>query len=226
MSKGEETRQRIVAQAAAMFNQHGFDGSSLSELMKATGLEKGGIYRHFSSKEELAAEAFDYAWKAAWDARMRDLDSIANSVDKLKQLIANFVSRRSSVPGGCPLLNTAIDADDGNPVLRESALKALGVWRAHLVSIITAGKKSKEIKPSVDPAALATLIISSLEGALVVSRLERDPRDLQAAQAHLEHYMETDVRQQKRQDRPAQGAYRQISEPQINPEEMRTNLYE
>jgi len=203
MSKGEETRQRIVAQAAAMFNQHGFDGSSLSELMKATGLEKGGIYRHFSSKEELAAEAFDYAWKAAWDARMGDLDSIANSVDKLKQLVANFVSRRSSVPGGCPLLNTAIDADDGNPILRKSALKALGVWRAHLVSIITAGKNRKEIKPGVDPAALATLIISSLEGALVLSRLERDPRALQAAQEHLEHYMETEVRQQKRYDRPA-----------------------
>ena len=202
MSKGEETRQRIVAQAAAMFNQHGFDGSSLSELMKATGLEKGGIYRHFSSKEELAAEAFDYAWKAAWDARMRDLASIANSVDKLKQIIANFVSRRSSVPGGCPLLNTAIDADDGNPVLRASALKALGVWRAHLVSIITAGKKRKEIS-LVHPVALATLIISSLEGALMVSRLERDPRALQAAQAHLEHYIETDVGQQKLHDRPA-----------------------
>jgi TetR/AcrR family transcriptional repressor of nem operon len=203
MSKGEETRQRIVAQAAAIFNQHGFDGSSLSELMKATGLEKGGIYRHFSSKEELAAEAFDYAWKAAWDARMRDLGSIANSVDKLKQLIANFVSRRSSVPGGCPLLNTAIDADDGNPILRESALKALGVWRAHLVSIITAGKKSKEIRPGVDPATLATMIISSLEGALMVSRLERDPGALQSAERHLEHYMETDVRHQNRHDRPS-----------------------
>jgi TetR/AcrR family transcriptional repressor of nem operon len=203
MSKGEETRQRIVTQAAAMFNQHGFDGSSLSELMKATGLEKGGIYRHFSSKEELAAEAFDYAWKAAWDARMRDLDSIGNSVDKLKQLIANFVSRRSSVPGGCPLLNTAIDADDGNPILRESALKALGVWRAHLVSIITTGKKSKEIRLGVDPATLATLIITSLEGALVVSRLERDPRALQAAQEHLERYMESEVRRQKLHDRPA-----------------------
>ncbi|MFZ0292207.1 MAG: TetR family transcriptional regulator C-terminal domain-containing protein [Candidatus Sulfotelmatobacter sp.] len=91
------------------------------------------------------------------------------------------------------LLNTAIDADDGNPILRASALKALGVWRAHLVSIITAGKKNKEIKPGVDPAALATLIITSLEGALVVSRLERDPRALQAAQEHLEQYMETDV---------------------------------
>ena len=134
---------------------------------------------------------------------MRDLGSIANRVDKLKQLIANFVSRRSSVPGGCPLLNTAIDAYDGNPILRASALKALGVWRAHLVSIVTAGKKRKEIRPGVDPAAFATMIISSLEGALMVSRLERDPRALQAAQAHLEHYIETDVRLQKRYDRAA-----------------------
>src|ERR1700687_6041805 len=111
MRKGEQTRQEIIRKAAPIFNQKGYDGAALSDLMKATGLEKGGIYRHFSSKEELAAEAFDYAWKAAWDARMRDLGSIANSVDKLKQIIANFVSRRSSVPGGCPLLNTAIDAD-------------------------------------------------------------------------------------------------------------------
>src|ERR1700757_3782794 len=143
-TKGEQTRQRIIAAAASLFNRHGYQGGSLQDLMKATGLEKGGIYRHFSSKEELAAEAFDYAWRTAWETRMRDLDSIANSVDKLKQLIANFVSRRSSVPGGCPLLNTAVDADDGNPILRASALKALGLWRAHLVSIITAGKKTRK----------------------------------------------------------------------------------
>jgi len=73
MSKGQRTRERIVAEAASLFNQRGFDGSSMSELMEATGLEKGGIYRHFSSKEELAAEAFDYAWKEALDIRMHDL---------------------------------------------------------------------------------------------------------------------------------------------------------
>ena len=55
--KKEQTRQRIVAEAAPVFNQRGYAGSSLADLMKATGLEKGGIYRHFSSKEELAGEA-------------------------------------------------------------------------------------------------------------------------------------------------------------------------
>jgi TetR/AcrR family transcriptional repressor of nem operon len=194
MSKGDETRQRIVAEAATLFNQRGFEGSSMSELMKATGLEKGGIYRHFSSKEELAAEAFEYAWKAALDARMHDLDEIPNSVDKLKQFVANFVQRRSAVPGGCPLLNTAIEADDGNPVLRECALNGLRVLRDHLSSIIATGIKRKEIRRGVDAKKVATLVISSLEGALMISRLERDREALAAARSHLECYLETEVR--------------------------------
>ena len=194
MSKGDETRERILSEAAALFNQHGFEGGSLSELMKATGLEKGGIYRHFSSKEELAAEAFDYAWKVAIETRMRDLESIPNSVDKLKHYIANFVVRRSSVPGGCPLLNTAIDTDDGNPVLRERALKALRDWRDRLAAIISAGIKRKEIRRDTDAPKLATLIISSLEGALMMSRLERNPGALQAIQNYLEKYLEAEVR--------------------------------
>jgi len=124
MSKGKETRQRIVAEAAALFNQRGFQGASLAALMQATGLEKGGIYRHFESKEALAAEAFDFAWRAAADDRTLELDAIPHSVDKLKQFVANFVERRSPIPGGCPLLNSAVDSDDGNSVLRERAAGA------------------------------------------------------------------------------------------------------
>jgi TetR/AcrR family transcriptional regulator, transcriptional repressor for nem operon len=194
MSKGKETRQRIVAEAAGLFNQRGFEGSSMAELMEATGLEKGGIYRHFSSKEAVAAEAFDYAWREATDARMHDLDSISNSVDKLKRFIANFIERRLSVPGGCPLLNTAIDTDDGNRVLRERARKALRGWRGRLSSIVGEGIKAGEIRSGVDPKKLTVLIISSLEGALMISRLERNNEALLAVQSHLERHLETEVR--------------------------------
>ena len=194
MPKGQKTRARIIAEAASLFNQRGFEGGSLSELMEATGLEKGGIYRHFSSKEELAAEAFDYAWKVVLDTRMHDLDRIPNSVDKLKQFIANFIDRRPSVPGGCPLLNTAIDADDGNPVLRERARKGLHEWRDRLSSIVDSGIKRREIRRGVNAKEAATLIISSLEGALVIGRLERNRAALVAAQSHLERYLETEVR--------------------------------
>jgi TetR/AcrR family transcriptional repressor of nem operon len=114
MTKGEQTRRNIVAAAAPIFNQHGYEGSSLADLMSATGLKKGGIYRHFSSKEELAAEAFDFTWESAWKARMLHVDKETTGVVRLKQLIANFIDYRSPIAGGCPILNTAVDADDGN----------------------------------------------------------------------------------------------------------------
>jgi TetR/AcrR family transcriptional repressor of nem operon len=194
MRKGEQTRQDIIRKAAPIFNQQGYAGSALSDLMRATGLEKGGIYRHFDSKEQLAAEAFDYAWQETLDARIHDLDIIPNSVDRLKQLVANFAGRRGIIPGGCPLLNTAVDTDDGNSVLRERARKALRGWRAYLISMIRAGIKAREIRPRVDASKLATLIISSLEGAFMVFRLERTEEALRAVQAHLETYLETQVR--------------------------------
>ena len=193
MRKGEQTRQEIIRKAAPLFNQRGYDGAALSDLMKATGLEKGGIYRHFSSKEALAAEAFDYAWRETLNARIHDLDIISNTVDRLKQLVANCVERRGIIPGGCPLLNAAIDTDDGNPVLRERARKALKGWRRYIVSVIRGGIKTREIRPRVNPKKLATLIISSLEGAIMVYRLERNEQALHD-QAHLDSYLETEVR--------------------------------
>ena len=150
MRKGEQTRQDIIRKAAPIFNQKGYDGAALSDLMKATGLEKGGIYRHFASKEELAAEAFDYAWGQTFEARIHDLDDIPNSIDRLKQLVANFVERRGIISGGCPLLNTAIDNDDGNSVLRERARKALSGWRSYIISIVRDGIKAGEIRAKTD----------------------------------------------------------------------------
>jgi TetR/AcrR family transcriptional repressor of nem operon len=192
--KGEQTRQEIIRKAAPIFNQRGYDGAALSDLMRATGLKKGGIYRHFSSKEALAAEAFDYAWRETLDARIHDLNSVPNTVDRLKQLVANFVERRGVIPGGCPLLNTAIDTDDGNAVLRARARKALRGWRSHVISIISAGIKAREIQPRIDAKKLATLIISSLEGAIMVYRLERNEEALRVVQGHLNSYLETEVR--------------------------------
>jgi TetR/AcrR family transcriptional regulator, transcriptional repressor for nem operon len=194
MRKGEQTRQEIIRKAAPIFNQRGYDGAALSDLMKATGLEKGGIYRHFSSKEALAAEAFDYAWRETLNARIHNLDTVSNTVDRLKQLVANFVERRGIIAGGCPLLNTAIDTDDGNPVLRERARKAFEGWRSYIVSVIRGGIKRREIRPRVNPKKLATLIISSLEGAIMVCRLERNEQALHGVQAHLDEYLETEVR--------------------------------
>jgi TetR/AcrR family transcriptional repressor of nem operon len=198
MRKGERTRQAIIRKAAPIFNQRGYDGAALSDLMRATGLEKGGIYRHFESKEELAGDAFDHAWKIAMDTRLQGTEEIPNTVDRLKQIVRNFRDRRTGlVPGGCPLLNTAVDCDDGNLKLRAKARQALGSWLDCMKSIAHEGKRRGEVRSEVDPAKLATLIVSMLEGSLMVSRLQKkeEPRDL--AVRNLEEYLETKVRARK-----------------------------
>ena len=194
MKKGERTRERIIRQAAPLFNRRGYEGSSINEIMAATALEKGGIYRHFRSKQELAAEAFDYAWAEAVKTRRHDIDTVANSVDKLKRYVANFVERRGSVPGGCPLLNTAMDSDDGNAVLRTRARRALENWQNFLSSIVAQGIKKGEIRRQVSKTKLANLMIATLEGAVMIGRLEESLEALRDAQTHLNNYLETKVR--------------------------------
>jgi len=195
MRKGEQTRQEIIRKAAPIFNQRGYEGAALSDLMKATGLEKGGIYRHFDSKQQLAAESFDYAWNLALDTRFEGTNEIANTVDRLKQVVRNFRDRRSGlVPGGCPLLNTAIDSDDGNPQLREKARRALRGWLGRLRSIVEEGQRSGAISRDIDSSELATLIVSTLEGSLMMSHLTRGEQPRDWACRHLEEYLETKVR--------------------------------
>jgi len=195
MTKGEDTRREIVEKAAPLFNQKGFEGTSMSDLMRATGLEKGGIYRHFSSKEELASEAFDYAWQKAVERRLEGVDEAADAVERLKKMIDNFVDIRTGlVPGGCPLMNTAVEADDGNPVLRARARGALSGWMARLTRAAADGIANGEIDSRVDPKALGQLIISTLEGALLISRLENDRAPLDQVRHHLRGYLESNVR--------------------------------
>jgi TetR/AcrR family transcriptional regulator, transcriptional repressor for nem operon len=195
MRKGEKTRQEIIRQAAPIFNRRGYDGAALSDLMRATGLEKGGIYRHFDSKQQLAAEAFDYAWNIAVDTRMQGTGEIPNAVDRLQQILRNFRDRRDGlVPGGCPLLNTAIDSDDGNPRLRAKARHALDSWLHRLQTIVEEGQRRGEVRRDVDSGKLAALIVSTLEGSLMLGRLQKSGAPLDIACKHLEDYLESVVR--------------------------------
>jgi TetR/AcrR family transcriptional repressor of nem operon len=185
MKKGESTRQQIVRQAAPLFNQRGFAGASMQNVMDATGLEKGGLYRHFASKQELAAEAFRYTLDQAMHARTHHLAEIPNSVDRLRHMAKAFAETPSPVPGGCPLMNTAADADDTNPQLHALAREGVRAWKQRIVAIVESGIADGEILPATDPARLANLIVSTLEGALMITRLERTREALQDAQSAL-----------------------------------------
>ena len=190
MSKGDETRRRIIAQAAPLFNQRGLAGCSMQDVMDATGLEKGGLYRHFSGKEELAAECLKYSLKVALEARAGAADHVPNAIDKLRYLVDRFVSAPSPLKGGCPLMNAAVDADDGNLQLRKLAQQAMRRWKSRLLKILKQGMERGEIVCGADPICVTNTIIALLEGSLLISRIEGSSRALQDARGHLEMLIE------------------------------------
>jgi len=190
MKKGESTRQRILEQAAPLFNQRGFEGCSMQDVLEATGLEKGGVYRHFASKEELAAEVFRYAWARAAKARREGVDEVEGAVEKLRYLVRRFADTTGPIAGGCPLMNTAIDTDDGNPVLRELAHAGIKDWKKLLGAIVEKGIKAGEIRRGVEPRRIANSMIAALEGALMISRLEGNRTAVRDAAATLESMLD------------------------------------
>mgnify|MGYP001271787947 CR=1 FL=1 len=190
MRKGELTRQRIVAAAAPIFNERGFAGCSMQDVLEATGLKKGGLYRHFASKEELAAEAFAFALNQVVKIRTGDLGHIPGSVEKLRYIVERFVETPSPLRGGCPLMNTAIDSDDGNSVLRELATKSIRDWKSRLEKIVADGMRADEIRRGTQPRKVANTVIATLEGALMISRLEGSKQALKDARATLEDFLD------------------------------------
>jgi len=172
MTKGELTRQTIIAKAAPLFNQLGYAGCSIQDVMRVTGLEKGGLYRHFASKEELATEVFQYSARRVLGARLEGLEKIDGSTKKLRFFIDRFVEIQSTIPGGCPVMNTAIEADDGNPALRKLVQQAVRQWKESIAAIVRTGIEKGEIRAETEPRRVANVIISALEGALMISRLE------------------------------------------------------
>jgi TetR/AcrR family transcriptional regulator, transcriptional repressor for nem operon len=194
MTKGQLTRQKIIEQAAPLFNRSGYSGCSMQDIMTATGLEKGGLYRHFASKEELAAEAFRYSVDLVNKARREGLEKVEGAVEKLRFMIRRFVEIHSLIPGGCPVMNTAIEADDGNPALRQLAQEAVQEWKSKITGIVKAGVEQGSIRGGTEPRRVANVIVAALEGALMISRLEGHRTAIHDAQSMLEtmlHDLET-----------------------------------
>lgn len=192
-SKGERTRQRIVELAAPIFNQKGYVGASFRDLIDATGLEKGGIYNHFGSKEQLALEAYDHAMAIVTNGIARSQDGATDAVDRFTRMIKAFATsaRRPAIDGGCPIMNTAIEADDTHPELRDRARASMTSWHRLIGRIVKDGKAAGELRDDIDPYALASMLTGSLEGALMLARLYSEPKHMDRVVDHLITYVES-----------------------------------
>jgi TetR/AcrR family transcriptional regulator, transcriptional repressor for nem operon len=185
LRKGEQTRQTIIELAAPIFNRRGFTACSLAEIMEATGLEKGGVYRHFANKEELAEEVFRYSARRALEARGIGGAEEGDALMRLRKMITRFIDVPSPIPGGCPLLNTAIDSDDGNPALRKLAARAFAAWKRRICRVVEQGIEEGVIQHATNAESVATVFIATLEGAVALTRVECSRDALKHAQIFL-----------------------------------------
>ena len=197
-SKGDRTRERIVTSAAPVFNRLGFAGASVANLMEAAGLEKGGIYRHFESKEAIALASFDHATRLQGE-RFRDYMAAAPR-GAAAQLVAlaeamASVAEDPMVAGGCPLLNTAVECDDAEGEfyreLRTRARRAMTRLLGAVQRIVAEGVVSRELARSTDLEAEASAFVATMEGAIMLSKLYDDPIHLRHAIARVRERAES-----------------------------------
>ena len=188
MTKAEKTKEHIVEKTALLFNEKGFAGTSFNDIMQATGLSKGCIYGHFTNKDDIALEVFDYNIQRLSNYLDVKTNESQHSIERLlayPKVIRNFLT----IPiweGGCPILNTSTEADDTHPKLKEKASLALSSWQDKIASQITRGIERKEIKTDTDAKEIAIVIIYMIESAVMQTKVSGKTTELNIAMNFLE----------------------------------------
>jgi TetR/AcrR family transcriptional regulator, transcriptional repressor for nem operon len=180
MSKAERTRQFIIGMAAPIFNKKGVAGTSISDIMEATKLAKGGIYGNFATKEEISMEAFDYMMEAVV-ARMQELTAPKkSSKDKLFAILEFYRTypHKPVISGGCPILNFGAEADDTNPVLRKKVKGAIHYFQESVEKLVHRGINYGEFSRQWDARVFAIKMFSMIEGGILISRIHGDNRQM------------------------------------------------
>lgn len=171
-SKAQRTAQHILEKAAPVFNRRGYAGTSLSDITQATGLTKGGIYGNFRNKDDLALQAFEHNLGCVRQLVQREVRQETGSLRKLLAYPRAYRMAFSDLAGmgGCPIANTAVDADDTHQGLHHRVLEVIASWREALMLLVRRGQEQGEIKPQADPAQVAETIISLVEGGSIMAK--------------------------------------------------------
>ena len=192
---GEATRKRIVAQAAGLLNCQGYLRAPVSEIMRVTGLQKGGIYNHFESRDALALEAFNYAFGRMRDRLLSAVSRKKSPSDKLRALIGVMrdATKLDEFKGGCPIMNLAIESDYADPRLRAAAREAMGQLVGLFERIIREGMELGEFAKG-DAHARASHMVAAVEGGLMLSNLYKDESYVRNIASRLEQEVSEGLR--------------------------------
>ena len=190
-TKGAATRFRILEEVAPLFNERGYRATALADVMAATGLTKGGLYNHFGSKEDLVLAAYERNAGVQSDLIAARVRAAEGAVDKLVAVVEAFraFAHDPPFPGGCPTLNTAVEAAGVDPRLHERAATQMQSLLDLVARLARRGVEEGQLRTDLDVDALASLFASSLEGGLLLHQLFGDVTHVDRVADHLERHV-------------------------------------
>jgi len=166
----------------------------MNDIMKATGLAKGGLYGNFKSKDEIAAMAFQYSYNLLIEDLSKKVLPKKTAPEKLLTILQYYKNYtiHPTIEGGCPLLNTAIDADDAYPFLKKKAREALHEMLDVLRRIFEKGIREKAFRPDLNVKKEAELIFAQIEGGIMMAKVLDDVSVLNRLLDNLKQRIETE----------------------------------
>lgn len=179
-TKAERTTAYIIEIVAPLFNKQGYIGTSMSDLTEATGLTKGAIYGNFENKEALALSAYEYNSKLLLAKIDSVLGTEGNALEKVFALTDFYKSYDTFTQdmGGCPVLNTGVDAQGNNRLLAAANREVIKEIEGKIALILENGVNNKELKLPVTPLQFAKQLFTIIQGAVAMSTMTLDRKYL------------------------------------------------
>jgi AcrR family transcriptional regulator len=178
-SKGELTRQTIVDQSLQLFSVKGYYNTSITDVLMATGLTKGGLYGHFSSKEEIWYAVYDQAvdiWRSLVFKRVRQRE---DPLERLNAFIRNDMESYLGgevFDGGCFFLTMLVELSGQSASMSKHILRGFVRLSRLLRLWLEEAREKNMISPDLNLREIANFIVITLNGAaaLYISSRDRD----------------------------------------------------
>lgn len=181
-ARGAATRARIVAAAASLVYERGIAGTSLDDVMAATGTSKSQLYHYFADKDALICEVIKAQLGRIFAAQEAGLHEVS-SWDGLQRWCDHWVTatRATDGAGGCPLGSLVGELADQSEPARRMLAQCFAEWQSYLSEGFQAMRDNGELAARADPAELALTVMSALQGGLLMAQATRSARPLELA---------------------------------------------
>ena len=180
--RGAATRARIVAAAADLVYQHGAAGTSLDDVMAASGTSKSQLYHYFANKRALVEEVARQQTQRIMQSQRPELDAL-DTMDALHAWRDKILALQTatSYVGGCPLGSLANEVADTGEATRDVLQRCFTEWEGPLLAGLTAMKDRGDLRSDAEPAALTEAVMAAVQGGLLLNKTHRTGRPLARA---------------------------------------------